>query len=309
MLPVFYNPAQCAPKSSFSPSSVKPRYVVQDWLESFEGQIEIHDFEPVGRDAFKRVHHPDMVDAILDCLKVNGFGNRSVDVAKSLPYTTGSMLAAARYAVENNCFTCSPTSGFHHAEFHGPQGFCTFEGMMVTAVLLKEAGTVNSVGIIDCDVHYGNGTADIIRRLGLDWVRHHTMGAKHFKRNDKHADSSVHTQFNGWLKTAIDDVRHCDLVLYQAGADPHIEDPLGGVLTTEQMRHRDELVFSRLNGRALTFNLAGGYQTVDAPTERQSLDPILALHRNTARACLHATSSCVSRRNEQPSNSKALELA
>lgn len=28
----------------------------------------------------------------------------------------------------------------------------------------------------------------------------------------------------------------CDVVLYQAGADPHVNDPLGGWLTTEQFR-------------------------------------------------------------------------
>lgn len=259
MLPVFYNPAQCAPKSSFSPSSVKPRYVVQDWLEHFAGQIEIRDFKPVARDAFKRVHDPEMVDAVLECRQANGFGNRSVEVARSLPYTTGSMLAAARYAVENGCVTCSPTSGFHHADFHGPQGFCTFEGLMVTAVMLKEAGLVSSVGIIDCDVHFGNGTADIIRRFGLDWVRHHTMGAQYFERGDRFANAAGHSTFDRWLQSAIDDVQNCDLVLYQAGADPHVDDPLGGVLTTDQMRSRDELVFSELQGTPLTFNLAGGY--------------------------------------------------
>jgi len=34
-----------------------------------------------------------------------------------------------------------------------------------------------------------------------------------------------------------------DLILYQAGADVHVDDPLGGVLTTEQMIERDQIVF------------------------------------------------------------------
>lgn len=37
--------------------------------------------------------------------------------------------------------------------------------------------------------------------------------------------------------------RACDVVLYQAGADAHIDDPLGGFLTTSQLLQRDHLVF------------------------------------------------------------------
>lgn len=33
-----------------------------------------------------------------------------------------------------------------------------------------------------------------------------------------------------------------DLVIYQAGADMHVDDPLGGIMTTDEMRQRDDLV-------------------------------------------------------------------
>jgi hypothetical protein len=42
----------------------------------------------------------------------------------------------------------------------------------------------------------------------------------------------------------------CDLILYQAGADPHASAPLGGVLTSQPMSERDRLVFERLGHRA-----------------------------------------------------------
>ena len=68
-----------------------------------------------------------------------------------------------------------------------------------------------------------------------------------------------------------------DLVIYQAGADPHIDDPLGSVrMTTDQMRERDRYVFSALQERGIPvmFVLAGGYQK---PIEEK----LVPLHLNT----------------------------
>lgn len=72
------------------------------------------------------------------------------------------------------------------------------------------------------------------------------------------------------------------VVLYQAGADPHIDDPLGGFLTTQQMAERDAQMFKGLKGRGVpvAWVLAGGYQ-----------DPLLKvidLHVNTMRAAIFA---------------------
>jgi len=286
MLPVFYTEAQCASQSSFSPSSIKPRYVMEDWQRRFGAHIEVLGFEGVGRSAFKKVHDPAMVDTILDCERNNGFDNTSQDVARSLPYTTGSLLSAAEHAVLHQTQACSPTSGFHHAGYSRPAGFCTFNGLMVTAVMLKDAGLVNRVGIIDCDVHWGDGTADIIRRLRCDWVVHHSMGEHFSGRRDVLALAGGETTFTRWLDRAINAVADCDLVIYQAGADPHIDDPLGGVLSTEEMRQRDLRVFGALRHKPLVWNLAGGYQTVPGAEGAAALEPVLALHRNTMQAWL-----------------------
>ncbi len=67
-------------------------------------------------------------------------------------------------------------------------------------------------------------------------------------------------------------------MLYQAGADPHLDDPLGGGLTSEQLARRDRIVFEgcRQTGVPVVVNLAGGYQQ---PVER-----VVELHVNTLRA-------------------------
>ena len=70
------------------------------------------------------------------------------------------------------------------------------------------------------------------------------------------------------------------MLFYQAGADPHIDDPLGGYLTTEQMKRRDDIVFMVAKDLDLpiVWNLAGGYQ--------EPFQKVLDIHQNTLDACL-----------------------
>ena len=72
----------------------------------------------------------------------------------------------------------------------------------------------------------------------------------------------------------------CDIVLYQAGADPHVDDPLGGFLTTTQLATRDWKVFDglRQHGIPVAWDLAGGYQT--------PLSKVIEIHVNTFRAAV-----------------------
>ncbi len=284
---IFYRPEQVASNTdAYSPSAFKPQQVVDDWLA--RGIIQPHDinsFEPVSRTDLYRVHNQKMVDDILDLKRRNGFGNCDAEVAASLPYTSGSLLAAAHWALAHQEAVCSPTSGFHHAGFNQPGGFCTFNGLMVTAVKLLDLGLVRRVAILDCDVHYGNGTDDIIARLGLQSsISHHTMGQHFQNRKDAGPDGS---HFGAWLDKTIQQCASADLVIYQAGADPHINDPLGGLLTTRTMLKRDLTAFRALKGHPLVWNLAGGYQRDAAET----IEPVLKLHRNTALACTKVAAS------------------
>lgn len=72
---------------------------------------------------------------------------------------------------------------------------------------------------------------------------------------------------------------NCDVILYQAGADPHVEDPLGGWLTSTQLRDRDRLVFetARKYRIPIAWNLAGGYQ--------EPLRKVLDIHDATMIEC------------------------
>ena len=271
-LSIHYTPKMVAYADSYSPSAGKPAQVMASWAE-LGLPLDIVEPSPVSVEQFSLAHDRAFVEGILSGKHDNGFGNTLPSVAASLPYTSGVMLSAARAALENQRGAIAPCSGFHHAGYDFAGGFCTFNGLMVTAAVLMAEGKVRKIGILDCDQHWGNGTQDIIDRLHLgDRVVHYTPCGTFGRTQRAEAFLAILPQL---LTTFAD----CDLVLYQAGADPHINDPLGGWLTTEQLYRRDAIIFDHLRKMCIpvAWNLAGGYQRDAAGTIR----PVLTIHDNT----------------------------
>lgn len=288
--PVFYRPEMVAfQPNDKSPSAHKPKEVVEDWQSHFGSLLEIHSFEPVVREDYYLAHDEKFVDDILECREDNGFENRSPEVAASLPYTTGSLLSAARQALRNGKVACSPTSGFHHATWEQAMGFCTFNGLMVTAIKLLNEGMVKKVGILDLDHHWGNGTHDIIHETKAN-VHHYSIGSArlHFRVTLEDGLTVAEWWMRERLPWILSSFSECDLILYQAGADLWEEDPYAwhGGLDLEQLRRRDDLVFSfcKLKRIPVVWNLAGGYKK----DENDSIEPVLRIHRQTLVSCLSA---------------------
>jgi len=274
-LSIHYTPKMVANADSYSPSAGKPAQVMASWAE-LGLQLDIVEPSPISVDQFSLAHDRAFVEGVLSGKIDNGFGNTLPSVAASLPYTSGVMLSAARAALENQRGAIAPCSGFHHAGYDFAGGFCTFNGLMVTAAVLLAEDKVRKIGILDCDQHWGNGTQDIIDRLHLgDRVVHYTP-CRTFGRAQR-AEA-----FLAMLPQLLTTFADCDLVLHQAGADPHINDPLGGWLTTEQLYRRDARVFDGLRKMCIpvAWNLAGGYQRDAAGTIR----PVLTIHDNTLHA-------------------------
>ncbi len=276
-IPVFYAETMVADSESYSPSAAKPKAVVAAWQE-FGFPMTLKEPVPASLEQFELAHDEVYVEEVLTCATENGFGNRSPAVASSLPYTSGAMLAAAREALGNGLVAVAPCSGFHHAGYDHGGGYCTFNGLMVTALTLIDEGLVRRVGILDLDQHWGDGTQNIIDHLGAkDRLRHY------------HPRMDVRGTYDAarFLRMLPDTVRKfgdCDIVLYQAGADPHIDDPLGGWLTTKQLQTRDRLVFEGLAelGVPVAWNLAGGYQR----DKTGSIRPVLQIHESTMKECV-----------------------
>ena len=267
---VFYSDSQSVDdRTLFSPSVRKPRLVMVDWYNKQAFPVEVLNFNPVTAKDLHRVHDKRYVNDVLKTKRQNGFGSRSKAIAQSLLWTSGSMVAATLDAMKTGSVAVSPTSGFHHAGYFGGGGFCTFNGLMLAALKAFDAGA-KKVAILDLDQHYGNGTDSIINELRLkNKVAHWTLGSSGVNTRNAHL-------FIDWLPGKIEQCfAGADVLIYQAGADCHKDDPLGGRFTTEQMFLRDRAVFQTAKrlGLPVAWNLAGGYQD---PVEK-----VVAIHRNT----------------------------
>lgn len=166
---------------------------------------------------------------------------------------------------------------FHHAEYESAFGYCTFNGLMVTAMALKAEGSVNKMGILDFDMHYGDGTHSLIEHhKAASWVKHYSAGSEYIAANQAH-------EFLARIPDLVVEMRDCDVILYQAGADPHIDDPLGGFLATEQLQKRDRFVFTVADylDIPIAWSLAGGYQT----DSDGGIQAVLKIQKNIMREC------------------------
>jgi len=75
----------------------------------------------------------------------------------------GGILIATRLVMEgrlDNAFCCVRPPG-HHAEIDRALGFCYFNNIAIAARYLQREWGIERVGIVDFDVHHGNGTQQI----------------------------------------------------------------------------------------------------------------------------------------------------
>lgn len=256
--PIFYHPAQDVGFSFISVNKI-PEFVQQS------GRKPRSDFPRFDNPTLSIAHDAQYVRAVMTRKTVNGFNNRDPEVNEALRYTTGGHWAATAHALEHGGIACSATQGFHHAAWGEGGGYCTFNGLMISAIRALRIGA-RCVLIIDGDGHYGDGTQDIIEHLQLaNRVRHVTRPAM----GEVQSRFSTH-EWNRWTQDLIE--RHKPgIIMYQAGADAWVDDPYGaGYLTQMGLVQRDRGIFlaARIAGVPLVWNLAGGYsepmqQTID----------------------------------------------
>lgn len=284
--PIFYDDRMSVSGvESFSQSASKPaRFIKLMQHHDFRSYNPdgpcLHPVTPVTKEDLYRAHAKEYIDGLFGLTIPNGFDNYDPRIPESCLWTIGALLGASRWAMQHpHTPTCAPVSGYHHAGYCAGGGFCSINGLMVVCAILIAENPDLRIGIIDADDHEGNGTNDILRHLPwLDKQVLHFTAGQHF-HGDNPTEEAL--EFQEWLHHSIDMVNAFKpgLVLYQAGADSHIDDNLqGGYLTTEQMVQRDRMVFRGINA-PLCFNLAGGYQHAKDGTIHT--DPVLRIHHNT----------------------------
>ena len=198
--------------------------------------------------------------------------------------STGAAIDAAAAAVDDG-IAASLAGGTHHAGTSWGEGFCVFNDTAVAAREMQARGAARRVLILDCDVHQGNGTAEIfaadptVFTMSIHGARNFPL-RKHPSSLDVPLDDG--TDDDAYLAALAPAVVESfgrgrpDLVFYIAGADPYEHDRLGRLRLTKQgLFDRDRMVLdaARAAGVPLAIVLGGGYSA--------DLDAIVDIHAAT----------------------------
>lgn len=207
--------------------------------------------------------------------------------------TPGGTWAAAKLALQHG-YAANTAGGSHHALYETGAGYCVFNDLALAAHRLLAEGDARRVLIVDCDVHQGDGTASLLAGRA-DVATYSIHADKNFPARkarstldvplpDGAGDSAYLDALGGTLPSLIDSFGP-DLILYQAGVDPHADDRLGRLaLTDAGLSARDKFVAeqARKRGIPLASTPGGGYGD----------DKGAIAHRHAASiATLHATIS------------------
>jgi acetoin utilization deacetylase AcuC-like enzyme len=207
--------------------------------------------------------------------------------------SSGATLAAAREALGEG-IAVNLAGGTHHAMRGAGEGYCVFNDSAVTIRTLQAEGLIQRACVIDCDVHQGNGTAEI---LGEDSnvFTFSIHCAKNFpsRKHPSHLDVDLQEgtgdmAYLAQLEQGLAQVMSAgpyDLAIYLAGADPYVGDRLGRLaLSKEGLRMRDRLVLDVLTERGIPIAvaMAGGY----AP----DVNDIVDIHAMTVHECARIAS-------------------
>jgi acetoin utilization deacetylase AcuC-like enzyme len=133
----------------------------------------------------------------------------------------------------------------HHASADSSWGFCFFNNMAVALQALKNKGQIKTAYVLDIDLHYGDGTVNILG--SLNYVTVHNV------------EATDRQSFLAEIEKELDDCR-VDLIGISAGFDNHRDD-WGGLLLTEDYFNIGQLVkaaASRSGGGCFGI-LEGGY--------------------------------------------------
>jgi acetoin utilization deacetylase AcuC-like enzyme len=244
-----------------------------------------HDAPPAPMDALLRVHGQEHVERVLATHPAHGeyvridpdtFMNECT--AEAARRAAGAAVLAVDLVLrkETQFVFCAVRPPGHHAERNAPMGFCFFNNIAVAAGEALRRG-IKRVAIVDFDVHYGNGTADIFdgdsRVLFLSTYQHPLYPFWAGTPNQPGrvdvplAPGAGTAEYRAaveqrWLP-AMQAFRP-QLILVSAGFDAHARDPLAGLNLSDEDYYwtAQQLlaVAARHGGGRVIASLEGGYE-------------------------------------------------
>lgn len=170
---------------------------------------------------------------------------RDETVYKTACKSVGGAIKAAIMSLEQPTFALIRPPG-HHAGRNFNGGFCFFNNMAIAIKKLLSLELVKNALVVDIDLHYGNGTEDILK--------------KDERITFRNIDSGTREDFLKDFSDALEDSKTFDVVGCSVGFDTYVRD-WGGMLFTEDYRKLGNMLTTG-NPRAFAV-LEGGYYLAD----------------------------------------------
>jgi acetoin utilization deacetylase AcuC-like enzyme len=244
-----------------------------------ESDAAITEHAPLScpREWLEAVHDPAYVEEVLtqtvprDKERRIGFPV-TAHIASRVRHTSGGTWLAAQLAMTHG-YAANSAAGSHHALYNTGAGYCVFNDLAVTANRLIAQRDSQRVLIVDCDVHQGDGTASLtagredIFTLSFHAEKNFPVRKARSSRDIGMADGTDDDGYMDALSRHLPEIIDQfapDIVLYQAGVDPHIDDRLGRLALTDRgLTIRDQFVTAQARRRAIPIAsaLGGGYGT------------------------------------------------
>lgn len=265
MLHVVHHPAYVSPATPGSRFRFDKYGLVMEALREVAPAMTLHTPDAMPRAWIEAVHDPAYVEEVLT-LTVPQAKERRIGfpvtqrVMLRSTLSPGGTWAAARLARIHG-FAANAAGGSHHALADSGAGYCVFNDLAIAANRLIAEGEADRILILDLDVHQGDGTASLLAgRADIFTLSIHAE--KNFPVRkarstldiglpDGVEDAAYLAILHDTLPRVLDDFAP-DLILYQAGVDPHGDDRLGRLaLTDAGLDARDRYVMRQARARAI----------------------------------------------------------
>ncbi len=250
------------------------------WADKIEWQlptpVETRPVLPL----LQQIHDQSYIETVQQ-IASRGGGLLDADTAVSVHSYDVAMLAVNAWldgidkvlATNNPAFVLARPPG-HHAERNMGMGFCLFSNAAIAAYYALEQPGIQRVGILDWDVHHGNGTQDIVENdARIAYCSLHQSpcypgtgkaterGFHNNVLNLPMAPESTVAQYQPMFEHKVmpffQDFQP-DLLIVSAGYDANAADPLAGIA----LQPEDYGLFTNYClqlTRRILFGLEGGY--------------------------------------------------
>jgi acetoin utilization deacetylase AcuC-like enzyme len=292
-LPIIYHPDYVAPIPEGHRFPMPKFKQLQELLLSdrVATPAQFHTPQTPPKNWIEFVHTPEYVQAYcegtLDPKAQRRIGLPwSPALVKRTCTAVGGTILTAQLALKHG-LACNTAGGTHHAFPSYGSGFCIFNDLAIAARVLQHLKLVKKILILDLDVHQGDGTAFIFQNDSsvFTFSMHCEVNFPGTKQtSDLDVPLPVGIDDDAYLQTLakylpdlLSQVKP-DLILYDAGVDPHAGDRLGKLSLTDTGIYRREmqvLTTCVSAGYPVASVIGGGYaDDLKALTYRHSL-----LHR------------------------------